>query len=385
MFRLSFFVYPELFIGNLSLHDRPTPMDSQQPLNDPDFDGLLAGDLTAIQSLYVRFRRPVTRAITAAGGSEAGGGIFFQTALMEVGRRGLPTGVSPDSVLQEFALAHFRDWLMERNQDVPENLRASTATIDPSALKQTRDDLSSWRRQTNKLQPSQFQDEAEQNRWAAITRIEKRLDAGEPITGRARSTPQWLVISTFSAIVLISLYSVYAYLFPENKTATIFTDYFEPPSSIIEDINLRNSSDSLLVNTTPYCRNTLQETDNFYKNQKYREAGRQLQLLATDEDNPGCHADAYFYLAIVGLHLKRPELTLDCLSKIDNLERYGEDIYWYQALAFVKIAASNPEMTERAIGALERARTNTTNLRRKQQAGDMLNQLATTQGHGFDL
>jgi hypothetical protein len=59
------------------------------------------------------------------------------------------------------------------------------------------------------------------------------------------------------------------------------------------------------------------------------------------------------------LQLDEPELTVQCLAKIPDLDRFGEDLYWYQALAFVKIAVQNPARRDIARRAVERARSNT--------------------------
>lgn len=70
-----------------------------------------------------------------------------------------------------------------------------------------------------------------------------------------------------------------------------------------------------------------------------------------------------------------PALTIECLSNIEDLSRYGEDIYWYQALAFVKLAAENPLMQEKAVRAMDRVISNTELPERREQAQKMLQQL----------
>jgi hypothetical protein len=74
--------------------------------------------------------------------------------------------------------------------------------------------------------------------------------------------------------------------------------------------------------------------------------------------------------------LEQPELTLECISKIEDLERFGEDIYWYMALAYVKKAAIDPSEKEMAQRALERALSNTEIPERRIQAEKMLEELA---------
>ncbi|MCB9305774.1 MAG: hypothetical protein H6565_04195 [Lewinellaceae bacterium] len=53
----------------------------------------------------------------------------------------------------------------------------------------------------------------------------------------------------------------------------------------------------------------------------------------------------------------QPALALECFAKIEDLEHFGEDIYWYQALAIVKLAEINPLLKEKARRAVERARS----------------------------
>ena len=89
-----------------------------------------------------------------------------------------------------------------------------------------------------------------------------------------------------------------------------------------------------------------------------------------------CQTDALFYLAIVGLELERPELSLECIAKMDDLERYGEDIYWYMALAYVQKAALDPSEKDIAKRAVERALSNTEIPERRQQAEKMLEELS---------
>jgi hypothetical protein len=97
---------------------------------------------------------------------------------------------------------------------------------------------------------------------------------------------------------------------------------------------------------------------------------------ALHEELAVCHSDALFYVGIIALVQEDPELTLECFSKIEDLEHFGEDIYWYQALAFVKLAEKNPLLRDKAARAVERARSNTQDSLRRVQAEKMLEHLA---------
>lgn len=49
-------------------------------------------------------------------------------------------------------------------------------------------------------------------------------------------------------------------------------------------------------------------------------------LSCSTANTKACQSDAYFYLAIIGLEMDDPNLTIECLSNIEDLARYGEDI-----------------------------------------------------------
>ena len=117
------------------------------------------------------------------------------------------------------------------------------------------------------------------------------------------------------------------------------------------------------------------EADDFYQKKEWRSAATVLAAML-EEASSDCQTDIYFYLAIVGLYLDRPELTLQCISKLDDLDRFGEDIYWYMALAYVKKAAIDPSEKDMAIRALERAMSNTEIHERRIQAKKMLEDLS---------
>ena len=89
-----------------------------------------------------------------------------------------------------------------------------------------------------------------------------------------------------------------------------------------------------------------------------------------------CQSDAFFYLAIVGLQMDKPELTIECIAKIEDLDRFGEEIYWYMALAYVKMAAIDPAEKDIARRAVERALSNTEIPERRVQAEKMLEELS---------
>jgi hypothetical protein len=97
--------------------------------------------------------------------------------------------------------------------------------------------------------------------------------------------------------------------------------------------------------------------------------------MLDNEDLPGCRSDALFALGIVNLKREEPGEALQCLAKIDNIEAYGEDLYWYQSLAFVQLAKQSAGLRPVARKAVERFLENTRDEQRKIDAKKMLEQL----------
>lgn len=157
----------------------------------------------------------------------------------------------------------------------------------------------------------------------------------------------------------------------------VYQDNFSAPESLISDLARRREqspdNDSLGIRTT-LCEDAFRSADAAYREHNYRSAASELALVL-DDTSTVCHSDAYFYLAIIGLQIDEPGLTIECLSNIEDLSRYGEDIYWYQALAFVKMAIKNPLVHDKAVRAVERVISNTEIPERRQQAEKMLQQL----------
>lgn len=157
----------------------------------------------------------------------------------------------------------------------------------------------------------------------------------------------------------------------------VYEDNFSAPKSLIADLAQRREQspdkDSLGTRTM-LCEDAFRAADEAYRQHDYRSAASELSIIL-DDTSTVCHSDAYFYLAIIGLHIDEPGLTIECLSNIEDLSRYGEDIYWYQALAFVKMATKNPMVHDKAVRAVERVISNTEIPERRQQAEKMLQQL----------
>jgi hypothetical protein len=184
-----------------------------------------------------------------------------------------------------------------------------------------------------------------------------------------------------NAFVLLGIITVIAiglqWYFRPKTTGEVFKDNFSAPESLLSDLAMRQAQspdkDSLGVRPA-FCDEAFAAADEAYRDKKYQMAAAELAQIL-DDSSQACHSDAYFYLAIIGLQMDEPGLTIECLSNIEDLSRYGEDIYWYQALAFVKLATQNPLMQEKAVRAVTRVISNTEIPERREQAEKMLRQL----------
>ena len=166
-------------------------------------------------------------------------------------------------------------------------------------------------------------------------------------------------------------------MFRSKTPAQVYDENFTLPQSLIEDVQKRYGAEmgNDSVSSQPSaCKFLLTEADQFYKVKDFESA--QMVLVQILEDSLAmCHSDALLYIGIIALEKEQPELALECFSKIEDLEHFGEDIYWYQALAFVKLAEQNPLLRDKASRAVERARSNTQDSVRRIQAEKMLKNL----------
>jgi hypothetical protein len=347
-------------------------------------DGLQTADEQVLEQIYSQFRRPVVRAISNLGGSAAAGGIFFQTAIIEAARQ-MRAGAFPEATpfyahLEALALTHFKDWLIEREQPVPEPIDEAHELPSenmPSVeqLRATRADILAWRRPERGIEPV-FQQASEKMLWEKMRVLERRIADGEPVQGtRKGNLPLWIIYSAIGLLVCATAYFVLSNYLQTRTPAQVYESNFTPPKSIMEDIARLENADSS-TQRIEICMQRMQDADLLYKQKDYVGAADKLEELAQDDDLAMCQSDALFYLGVIGLQMNRPDVTLQSFAKIENIERYGEDLYWYQALAFVKLAAQNPAMREKAAGAVERARSNTLDPKRRNQAEKMLKELS---------
>lgn len=357
--------------------------------NDTYFDGLRTADDDALHLIYGAFRRPIVRAVTALGGSEAAGGIFFQTAVIEAARQARkgthPLDIPFPAYLKALAITHFRDWLAEREQEQPtveESLPEepdTSAYMPPSEqLRATRAAIMAWRRPA-KSDAIHHDDPDGHRLWQQMRVYERRISDGEPIAGTPPARSRWMVYTAVGILFTFGGIMAYNFFSRTQTPEEVYQSNFNPPKSIMADLaRLGNTGieEDSTAEQRAICTQKMEEADVVYMAKNYKAAADQLAELTSEENYPACQSDALFYLGIIGLQIERPSLTLQCFSKIDNLERYGEDMYWYQALAFVKLASQNPNMREKAAGAVERARSNTQDPQRRTQAEKMLKELS---------
>jgi hypothetical protein len=371
-------------IENTSMEEVPESFSK-----DTYLDGLRTADDDALQLIYGEFRRPIVRAVTALGGSEAAGGIFFQTAVIEAARQArkgeVPADIPFPVYLKALAITHFRDWLAEREQEeppveepLPDEPDASAYMPPSEQLRATRAAIMAWRKPA-KSDIIHHDDPDGHRLWQQMRVYERRISDGEPISGTPPERNRWMVYTAVGILFTIGGIMAYNYFSRTQTPEEVYQSNFNPPKSIMDDLGRLGKTgieEDSASEERALCLQRMADADVAYKAKNYKAAADQLADLSGDDNYPACQSDALFYLGIIGLQIERPSLTLQCFSKIDNLERYGEDLYWYQALAFVKLASQNPNLREKAVGAVERARSNTQDPQRRTQAEKILKELS---------
>lgn len=343
--------------------------------NDQYIKGLQSADPAVLETVYREFRRPATRAVTAAGGSEAAAKVFFQTAIVEASVQAGLGNLNPETPVQDqvvqFALAHFADWLQEKGQPAPEpaELSASpeTAIPDQEALRTTRGKIDGWKK-------GEITDDAPCRVWQKLRELEQ-TENDHRSSGSRNNTPRNIF---FAFIALTLVYIVYIYLNRTMTPAEVYDDNFRPPESLMADLSTRygpeRGNDSVTARPNQ-CELLLRQADGYYKSGDFETAKSTLFEILEDSLTV-CHSDALFYIGVIALQQEKPGLALECFSKIEDLEHFGDDIYWYQALAIVQLAETNPLLKEKAVRAVDRARTNARDSIRRGQADRMLKHLS---------
>lgn len=275
--------------------------------------------------------------------------------------------------IKTLALAHFKDWIAEREQPLPEtepDLEEADVKFEipaSEALRETRQKIAAWKK-------GEQTDDEFYPLWEKMRRVETQIT--ERKTGKPQSKFARNLFIFFTLLTIWLL--IWLYVFRAKTPAEVYDDNFAPPESIMADLRARygpeRGNDS--VSSQPSaCEFYLREADNFYKDKDY-ESAQAVLLEALHEELAVCHSDVLFYIGVIALVQEDPALALECFSKIEDLEHFGEDIYWYQALAMVKVAEKNPILRDKAARAVERARSNAQDSLRRVQAEKMLKHLA---------
>lgn len=345
--------------------------------NEAYIDGLLDNDQSVLEAIYAGFYRPVVRSVVALGGSEAAGRSFFRAAVVEAAKMArageLPADLPFGTLLNTLAAAHYKDWMVERGQPAPE---AEIGQDEPEfavnvpaseALRDTRATIDAWKK-------GERMDDVDYPLWEKIRSVEQNFTESEK--PRPKSNFNRNLLIGFG--LLLAFYLIYVFFFQSKTPAQVYDDNFSLPQSLMSDLRKRygpeRGNDSVSARPNA-CEMYLQQADRFYQARDYVSA--QTILFEILEDSLAvCHSDALYYIGIMALQQEEPELALECFSKIEDIEHFGEDIYWYQALAFVKLAEFNPLLRDKAARAVERARASAQDSLRRLQAEKMLKQLS---------
>ncbi len=408
---------------------RVTYLTGQFP-NETYLDGLRDNPESSIAVLYDEFRLPILRDFAALGEGEEHAAFCFQMAVNDAARLAR-TGAIPQDVpfpafLQALSLAHFRAGAADLPQDVPATDTNKPAFDLPASdtLRETQDKAFVWTR-LHDLDPkcqeillntpdASNADDTFLEKKASCTEqllqtlqtegspatelsasalaalrdkdgyaVWRRTQALEQNLGTEKPSPppesnqiwRWAVAAFLVAIIG---YGAFQFFYRPMTAAEVFADNFTPPGSLMADMETRYGAemgnDSVSARPSE-CMLLLREADAYYQASNYQGAMDPLLLIVLDSTSI-CQSDAWYFLGILQLQLEDPTTAIQCFSKIEDLERYGEDLYWYQALAFVQMAKGNPLLRDRAKRAIERTLHNTRDPRRKAQAEGMLKNLS---------
>ncbi|MBK8922039.1 MAG: hypothetical protein IPM81_11090 [Saprospirales bacterium] len=402
--------------------------------NETYLNGLRENPESTLAVVYDEFRAPIIRAVQLLGEPEETGAYAFQLAANDavcLARTGkIPATIPFFIFLKALSLAHLREWQQAEGRAVspapgsPEEGRQELP--GPEALRQTREKLYAWSclqhldplcqqiltanpdapafpadndgpesqsdcaaKYLQRLQTAEtplgalpdwavaaLRDAEGYAIWQRTQVLEQEwMAGGEPATPESNRIWRWAVAALLLAAVG---YGAYQFYFRPKTAAEVFADNFVPPASLLQDMKTRygaemgNDSVSARPNE---CLRLLQEADAHYQAKDFQDAADPLLLIVLDS-NSICQSDAWYFLGIIQLKLEDPATAIQCFAKIEDLGRYGEDLYWYQALAFVQLAKENPMMRDKARRAVERTLGNTRDPQRRARAEKMLQNLS---------
>jgi hypothetical protein len=429
---------PEKIITPLRSHTRQTFQKTKKhttPMTDlsaaPDqptpYHVLRYGGTQDYADLYKNIYPTVVQAIGRLGGNAADGRAFGTAALVDAAHLARtdqwPGEHSVEEVVTRLAAAHYRFWLAERGGEVAIGDPASgTDTppdptpewLQPDDLRSTRSQIFTWKKLhqlpiqqrealfadpknaparaalLSLLRPNApATDELPEWAEAALTNLEgyyfwkkthdlESRQSGElpPSATEGRVTAGGVAKYVFAGLLVSTIgLALFMWLSRPKPVGEVFESNFEPPKSIWQDLQQRYAADTSGVERPAACDELFLRADRFYQEKNYAEAAGALATLLDELDLAPCHSDALFFLGVMHLEAGDPEDGLAALSKIENIEAYGEDLYWYQALAFVKMAQRESRYRPIAERAMTRFLENTRDETRRQQGEKMLDEL----------
>jgi hypothetical protein len=390
--------------------------------------GLSESDTASIQFIYTHYKLDIVKSVQSAGGSLADGNVFFQTALIDAAQLSRQNALPEDKPLREvcthLAKSHYLSW-SNRNAPIEQVDTEQDTPLIPSwipnntALAQTRKHIFVWKTmgklssgcqialmqqqvdddttcKTELVQalavPGSELPESDTNLpdyaieallrkedfliWKTIRAYDDNIDRGLSMDGNQIKTDNTIAKYAFITLMMLTLgYAGFTLYNQPKSTEAIFNQNFEPPQSLLDDMNRRYENDTTGIIRPERCSQLLAQADAFYAAKNYAAAQDPLYEILNNDDLEACRSDAMFAMGIISLKTNDPGEALQFLSKIDNIEVYGEDLYWYQALAFVQMAKRSASYRVVARRAMERFLENTRNETRKKQGENMLNEL----------
>lgn len=343
--------------------------------NEAYADGLRRADGDVVRQIYTEFRPAVLRSVAPEGGA---GSAVFQAAVVEAARLAdagrLPAGepffyVLKNLAAQFHALRQGGGALPDLDSDDAE--APPTDPVSPDELRETWQKISAW---TSDPAVAAAESSLPAAVWRKTQALEKRLADGLPLLPPAEPAINrgwrfaWLTLAT-----LTLGYALYAWWTRPRPPENVFEANFNPPESFVADRALRYDNDSARVESAE-CDRLMRESDRLYQAGRFEEAQEPLLLVVLDS-TATCQSDAWYFLSLLRLKLGDPQTAIDCLTKIEDYDHFGEDIQWQMALAFVQLAEQNPDLRDKARRALDKIITSPQPETRQAQARAMLEKL----------
>ncbi|MFN0013856.1 MAG: hypothetical protein ACKVU2_04855 [Saprospiraceae bacterium] len=407
------------------------PITGQFP-SETYLDGLQNDPESSIAVVYNEFRTPILRAFLSMGVTEKDAVFFFQAAVVDAAcmarRSEIPASVLFPDFLQALATAHLfaSKGVAELPLEVPPGVSSGWTDMPaPAVLRETQANAKAWaclpdldpacrsalimepeeagadvewlkKRESCKeyilqaLTAKNTSPYAELPEWVltALRDVDghmiwnrmQTLEQGwrtdkPPVPPESNRIWRWVVAVFFVTVVG---YSVYQFYLRPKTAAEVYADNFAPPGSLIADLQKRYGAEMGNDSVTAHpsmCMMLLREADAYYQASDYKSAMDPLLLIITDSSSL-CQSDAWFFLGIIELQMEEPTTAVQCFAKIEDIDRYGEDLYWYQALAFVQMAKGSPLLRDRAIRAVEQAIGNMRDEKRRVRMETMLKNLS---------